>query len=77
MDGLSAVNCVNVFLCTIATTNDFESLEDVTYSIKELLDWADYTIDNEGNWYDEDGKRFCQKITLDIDNKMWYNQDVS
>lgn len=57
LDGLAAVNCMNVFLCTIATTDDFESLTDVTYSIKELLDWADYTIDNDGNWYDENGSR--------------------
>lgn len=48
---------MNVFLCTIAITDDFESLTDVTYSIKELLDWADYTIDNDGNWYDENGNR--------------------
>ena len=57
LDGLAAVNCMNVFLCTIATTDDFESLTDVMYSIKELLDWADYTIDNDGNWYDENGNR--------------------
>lgn len=49
------VNCMGVFCHRVADLTEFESLEDVIYSIDELLCCSEYTIDDHGNWYDEDG----------------------
>lgn len=49
------VNCMGVFCHRVADLTEFESLEDVIYSIDELLCYSEYTIDDHGNWYDEDG----------------------
>lgn len=49
------VNCMGVFCHRVADITEFESLEDVIYSINELLCCSEYTIDDHGNWYDEDG----------------------
>ena len=52
------LTCVDIYLNKICPYEDFETLEDVEYSIKEFLkDTDNYIIDECGEWFEISVKR--------------------
>lgn len=52
-------NCIDIFTNCISPYEDYTdySIEDFEYTIDEILTRNLYLIDNEGNWYENDGSK--------------------
>ena len=41
-------------VCPYEDFSDLKSIEELEYCVREFLKSSDYTLDKNGNWYDED-----------------------
>lgn len=51
------LNCLAEYVYNICPYEDFgdlKSIEELEYCVREVLKSSDYTLDKNGNWYDED-----------------------
>lgn len=51
------LNCLAEYVYSICPYKDFgdlKSIEELEYCVREVLKSSDYTLDKNGNWYDED-----------------------
>lgn len=51
------LNCLAEYVYSICPYEDFgdlKSIEELEYCVREVLKSSDYTLDKNGNWYDED-----------------------
>lgn len=51
------LNCLAEYVYNICPYEDFgdlKSIEELEYCVREVLKLSDYTLDKNGNWYDED-----------------------
>lgn len=50
------LNCLAEYVYSICPYEDFgdlKSIEELEYCVREVLKSSDYTLDKNGNWYDE------------------------
>lgn len=55
------LNCLTTYvykICAYEHFDDLKSIEELEDCVREFWKCSDYTLDKNGNWYDED----CQKI---------------
>lgn len=51
------MNCLTTYMhkiCTYENFDDLKSIEDLEYYVREFWKVSEYTLDKDGNWYDED-----------------------
>ena len=51
------LHCLTEYVHNICPYEDFgnlKSIEELEYCVREVLKSSDYTLDKNGNWYDED-----------------------
>ena len=51
------LNCLAGYVYNICSYEDFgdlKSIEELEYCVREVWKSSDYTLDKNGNWYDED-----------------------
>lgn len=51
--------CVYNYLCQIVPygSDDYDGFDEIEYSIRETIATGLFSIDEDGNWYDEEGER--------------------
>lgn len=50
------LNCLAEYVYSICAYGDFgnmKSIEELEYCVREFCKLSDYTLDKDGNWYDE------------------------
>lgn len=59
LNARAKIKCLDVYINVVCPYEDYDDvveLEEVEYSIKCTLETGLFTIDSDGNWYDEDNK---------------------
>lgn len=54
------LNCLTTYvykICAYEHFDDFKSIREIEDCVREFWKMSDYTLDKDGNWYDEDFNR--------------------